>query len=588
MSFKKTFRDELAFLKKEGNLFSEIHPHLSRFLSEKSGDPDAERIIESFAFLTAKVREKLNDSFPELTHSILHLLWPNYLRPIPSCSILQFVPKERAITTKHIVHKGTQVDSIPINGTKCHFSTCTDTAVYPLTLDKVEAQVIGQGTIIKWWLNCQSEQGLAGLNCDELSIHFSGSDYNALTCFQWFFTYLEKIILTVDDKQYLIPTDCLTKQGLNSNEGLLPYPKNVFDGYRLIQEFFHFPKRFYFVKMMNLTKYLPTSDVTNFEFSFQFSRALPSDVTLTQDDFKLYCVPIVNLFHHTAIPINLDGERASYPIIPVGRDKEHYEVFSIDSVTGVELNTEKQKNNSVKKYTEFETFAHELEEKDSRTNLFYKTQIVENMKETGYNHFLSFVKADQDLHESHEETISVDLMCSNRNLTEELRVGDISLPSQDTPSYVKFLNITQPTISVNPVIDGTLQWSLISNLSLNYLSLMNTERLKNLLMTYDFSSFYDLQAKRRTQQRIDAIKSITTCPVDKLIKGIPYRGIHSTVEIDATGYLCEGEVFLFGTILAEFLRLYATINSFHELTVINLDNNETFTWETKIGKQPVV
>ncbi|MDP8052623.1 type VI secretion system baseplate subunit TssF [Pasteurella atlantica] len=588
MSFKETFRKELEFIKKDGNLFSEFHPHLSRFLSDKCADPDAERIIESFAFLTAKVKEKLDDSFPELTHSILHLLWPNYLRPVPSCSILQFIPKGRAITTKHVIPKGTKVDSKPVNDTKCHFRSCTDVAVYPLNLKSAEAQIVGQGTILKWEMECLSEQGIGGLDCDELSIFFAGSDYNALSLLQWFFNYLNKITLIVGDKEYSLPLNSIEKQGFDNKEALLPYPKNVFDGYRLIQEFFHFPKRFYFVKLVDLKRYFMESDTTEFNIIFQFSRSLPGDIYLTKDDFKLYCTPIINLFDHVALPINFDGEHTSYPVVPVGRDKDHFEVFSIESVTGVELNSDSENKGILKQYTEFETFSHDLENQDSRHNLFYKKQMVENIQETGFDYFLSFVKSDQSLYHNHDETISVDLVCSNRNLPEELSVGDIKYPSQDTPSYVDFINITKPVASINPVIDGTLQWNLISNLSLNYLSLMNTERLKNLLMSYDFLSFYDVQAKRRTQKRIDAIKKINSEPVDKLIKGIPFRGIHSTIEIDGSGFLCEGEVYLFGNILAEFLRLYSTINSFHELTVVNLENNETFIWTLEIGRQPVI
>ncbi|MBS9783270.1 MAG: type VI secretion system baseplate subunit TssF [Pasteurella sp.] len=588
MSFKETFRKELEFIKKDGNLFSEIHPHLARFLSDKSTDPDAERIIESFAFLTAKVKEKLNDSFPELTHSILHLLWPNYLRSVPSCSILQFQPKERAITTKHIIAKGTQVDSKPVNDTKCHFRSCTDVAVYPLKLVSADTQIVGQGTIMKWDFDCLSEQGLQGLECDELSVFFSGSDYNALTLFQWFFNYLDKINLMVGDKEYSLPLNYIEKQGFKQQEALLPYPENVFDGYRLIQEFFHYPSRFLFIKIRNLSDYFKNSDKVNFKLIFQFSRSLPGNVYLSLDDFRLFCTPIINLFNHIAQPINLDNQRSSYPVIPVGQNKDYYEIFSIESVTGVELNGESRNKGMLKEYTEFETFAHDLENKDSRSNLFFKKQLVENIQETGFDYFLSFVKSDQSLYHSHDETVSVDLICSNRNLPNELSIGDISLPSQDTPSYVTFSNITKPISSLNPVIDGSLQWNLISNLSLNYLSLMNTERLKNLLMSYDFLSFYDIQAKRRTQKRIDAIKSIRSEPIDKLIKGIPFRGIHSTIEIDGKGFLCEGEVYLFGNILAEFLRLYSTINSFHELTVVNLENNESFIWTLQIGKQPII
>ena len=80
----KYFQDELAYLRESGKLFSKQNPKLIKYLSERSTDPDVERLLEGFAFLTSKVREKIDDEFPELTQSLLTLLTPNYLRPFPA------------------------------------------------------------------------------------------------------------------------------------------------------------------------------------------------------------------------------------------------------------------------------------------------------------------------------------------------------------------------------------------------------------------------------------------------------------------------------------------------------------------------
>ena len=149
MSLKEFFRAELDFLKRDGQHFSKIYPHLSRFLSDEIVDPEAERIIESFAFLTARLKEKVQDNLPEITQSMIQLLWPNYLRPLPSCAILKFQPKERAITTKHVVPKGTFVLSKPVDGTACQFQTTMDVSVYPLVLNDVKSALGSESTIIE-------------------------------------------------------------------------------------------------------------------------------------------------------------------------------------------------------------------------------------------------------------------------------------------------------------------------------------------------------------------------------------------------------------------------------------------------------
>ena len=68
MSLKSKFRDELDYLRRLGRVFSRNNPQLARFLGEEASDPDVERLLEGFAFLTARLRLKIEDDFPELTH----------------------------------------------------------------------------------------------------------------------------------------------------------------------------------------------------------------------------------------------------------------------------------------------------------------------------------------------------------------------------------------------------------------------------------------------------------------------------------------------------------------------------------------
>ena len=76
------------------------------------------------------------------------------------------------------------------------------------------------------------------------------------------------------------------------------------------------------------------------------------------------------------------------------------------------------------------------------------------------------------------------------------------MPSQNTPSYIEFKNITLPIKTVRPILDEELHWKLISNLSLNYLSLTHLDVLRDVLSTYDFPAINDIQARRRTEKRL--------------------------------------------------------------------------------------
>ncbi|MDN5522660.1 type VI secretion system baseplate subunit TssF, partial [Pseudomonas sp.] len=151
-----------------------------------------------------------------------------------------------------------------------------------------------------------------------------------------------------------------------------------------------------------------------------------------------------------------------------------------------------------------------------------------------------------------------------------------------------YTNLCTPTRPCRPVLDGQLQWALISNMSLNYLSLLSVEPLKAVIRAYDFMALHDIQQARTTRKRLEGMRDIHTQPMDWLIKGQPIRGLHTRLKLDQTAFLCEGDLYLFSCVLAHFFALYASINSFHQLEVINTTNNEHYTWPIQTGKQPLI
>ncbi len=149
-------------------------------------------------------------------------------------------------------------------------------------------------------------------------------------------------------------------------------------------------------------------------------------------------------------------------------------------------------------------------------------------------------------------------------------------------------NITVPSQPLRPILDGSLLWTLISNLSLNYLSLLSKDALSSVLRAYDFRALYDRQAERIAKRRLQAIVKVESRPIDKLVQGLPVRGLCSSLYIDQDGFGSEGELFLFGTVLNHFFALYASINSFHQLELINVTNKEKYTWDSQVGMQPLI
>lgn len=102
------------------------------------------------------------------------------------------------------------------------------------------------------------------------------------------------------------------------------------------------------------------------------------------------------------------------------------------------------------------------------------------------------------------------------------------------------------------MLDGQLQWRLISNLSLNYLSLQSVDPLKAVLTAYDFAALHDIQRARSTRKRLSAMSEAVTKPIDRLVHGLPVRGMKTVLRLDPSGFLCEGDMYLFGTVLSQF------------------------------------
>ena len=105
-----------------------------------------ERMIEAFAFLTARVGLKLDDELPEITESFINLLYPHYLAPIPSMAIAQFSagsPKDK-LSNVASLPRGSRLNSRPVDGTPCQFRTASPPGGHPMATDRPPVPDPGQ------------------------------------------------------------------------------------------------------------------------------------------------------------------------------------------------------------------------------------------------------------------------------------------------------------------------------------------------------------------------------------------------------------------------------------------------------------
>ena len=282
----------------------------------------------------------------------------------------------------------------------------------------------------------------------------------------------------------------------------------------------------------------------------------------------------------------MDGKEASYHLRPSSRLPHHFDVFSIEKVQGTQVS--RGGREKVREFPAFESFSHEVERIGNRSVAYYRSRLAPNPSTQRLNHYISFISEDETVASDISETITTDLLCTNAGLPEALRVGDICERSNKSPEFAEFTNLTEPTPSVPPPTDGSLYWILISNLSLNYLSLTDAESLRLIISTYDFRAYQDRQAELVGRQRQEGIISIDTNPHDMFNKGLPIRGLRSVLTLKEQAFETEGEMYLFGTVVSEFFSMYASINSFHELEVRGQETGEVYTWPIRNGRSPLM
>ena len=595
MSFNDYFQSELTALRQSGRTFAERNPALAPFLGQSGRDPDVERLLEGVAFLTGRLRQKLDDEWPELTHSLMQLLWPNYMRPLPSFSILQFDALLQTGPAMRI-ERGTSVGSDPDEGINCRFRTCFATDLLPLELADVNYSVQGEGALLALRLKVRGEGHLGELQLERLRLHFAGERYISQTLYLSVLRNLTSIDVIpldgdgqpfkLDDKQvrsFSVPKQQVHPVGFAEDEALIPYPLNTFRGYRYLQEYFALQDKFLFVDVDGLDplNHLPDDilqEATGFELRFHIHGNAIQHARPSLDNVRLYCTPIVNLFTNDALPIRLDGKQDEYLLVPSGLDRQSCGIYSVESVTG-----HLQAGGGERQYVPFESFKHDPSFDVPQVCSHYSIQHRPSLLHDGLETYLSFDTRQLD----GPQALSIELTCTNQNLPMHLKEGQICFPLGDTPAFTKFRNITACTPSYAPPIDQDFLWKLISNMSLNYLSLENVEALRVILETYDLPRYYDRNSANVSRKMLSGLQSIRHSAVDRLFEGLPVRGLRTELAVDATQFVCEGDVFLFASVLNEFFALYASLNSFHELYV-KTTKGEVYAWTPRMGQQPVL
>jgi type VI secretion system protein ImpG len=604
------YEQELSFLRRSGAEFAEKYPKVAGRLiiePDKCEDPHVERLLEGFAFLAARVHLKMDDQFPEITTALLNTLYPHYLRPIPSMSVVEFHADREQIKpdTGLRVPRHSILLSRPIDGVPCRFRTCYDVNIWPVSVAHADwgaaqgneggsrtADVIGA---VRVRLRCPAGLNFGGLGCDSLRFHLAGEGAVPHILYEILGNNCVQIVVrdlsNRAAKPIVLPASAIRPAGFEASEGMLPGTRRSFIGHQLLQEYFCFPQKFLFFDLERLSDLKQAGFSHEVEFSFLISsfergdRRNALETGVSASSFRLGCTPIVNLFEHTAEPIMLDHRRSEYQVIPDVTRRNGMEVFSVEEVlsanteTGevVHLNPLYSSRRSEPKHT-------------GECFWLSESRPATRRGDEGLDVFLSLADLSGRSVQPNLETLTVRTLCTNRDLPSRLpfgnESGDFQLQSATSVSRIVTLGKLTPTLRPEPAKDSL--WKLISQLSLNHLSLVEEglESLREILRLYNFSN------STSADRQISGINSLTTRRHMARVaseEGVLFtRGNRTEIELNEDHFV-GGSAYLFSAVLEHFFGLYVSLNSFSQLLVRTQQRKEPLKlWPPRSGRKILI
>jgi type VI secretion system protein ImpG len=570
------YHAELDLLKELATEFALANPALTPLLDGNNrSDPDVERLLEAMAFQNAMLRRKLDCDFPELIHKLAHLILPHYLRPIPATTIIGFTQNTtegQSVT----IPAGTQLASVPVDGTTCRFTTIVDVELHPLEItDASFAQQSGRAGEIRLSLALKGLP-LSNWQPGTVRLFLAGDHASATELYLLLSRHVTRIVLTSADggASCVMPADCLRPAGFAEDEELLPYPPHAFPGYRLLQEYFSTPEKFLFFDLTGWESWQSRGDGMQFTISIELDSLPSGPQRVRRESFALHAVPAVNLFSHDADPISVNHRADRYLIRPAGPNPAHCQVFSVDRVTGYSRATARERS-----YVPFELFSG-----DSSTEPAYHALLAQSLRHSGYDVHLG-VAFPGEIPPPDTETLSIALTCTNGNLPENLRIGDIAQPLSALPDFVSARNITPINPGQPPPMGPGLLRQLTSHLYLNHLSLESVEHLRTLLELYVFPSHGSGSQVAANLKRISGIEALEVTAGEQMVSGIPLRGREIRIRVRQDHFAGAGDMYLFGCVLDHFLGRYASLNSYTRLEFYETSRGGTCQWPTRLGTQ---
>ena len=615
--FLRYYSQELQHLREMGGEFAQDFPKIAGRLgldSFECADPYVERLLEGFSFMAARVQMKIDAEFPRFTQHLSELVYPHFLAPTPSMAVVQLQPDltNPALQQGFEVARGSAMKSVLGKGdnTACEYRSAHALTLWPIELVEAKFFTIG-GSLAG--VNVQLPNAVkAGvrlrlrstgalfrdLPLERLPLHLRGADDMPVRILEALLGGVEGVLVAPGARpagwHRLLPKTALRPIGFAEDEALLPSGQRSFQGYRLLQEYFAFPQRFQFVELHGLRDALRQCPDKEVEITILLNRAdAQLEKMLDASNFALHCTPAANLFQRRADRINVSGEQLEYHVLVDRTRPMDYEVFQVESVTG--FGTGPGSEQAFQPFYAAKDIGALHQERAFFQIRREPRQLSQRQRRdgprssyVGSEAYIAIVDAAAAPYASDLRQLALSVWCTNRDLPLALSLGvgktDFILDSGAPVTAVRC--VSGPSQPHPSFAEGSVAWRLLNQLSLNYLSLLDTDPDQGAVALREMLALYCHPADLNAQRQVEGVRSIASKAITRRMPSpgpiAVGRGIGITVTLDDAAFEGTG-AFVLGAVLSEFFAQYVSINSFTETVIRTVGRGDIMRWPAKAG-----